>query len=249
MSESNGEVNVKGSKIALWTIALIATLIIGGYAAEPPIPVKDFTGEPAYQVQRVVDGDTVILLIQGEERTVRLIGVDTPETVHPQKPVEAYGREASHFLTNLLKGESVYLEYESGPSQVDKYGRLLAYLYRAPDGLFVNLEIVRQGYGHAYTSYPFKYMEAFRFYEQKAREFQKGLWGIDEPVSTEPTIAPSESTQPALDSKSITVYITQTGRKYPQAGCRYLSKSKIPISMEEAKKKGYTPCKVCKPPQ
>ena len=58
----------------------------------------------------------------------------------------------------------------------DKYGRLLAYLYRAPDGLFVNLEIVRQGYGQAYTRYPFKHMELFRHYEHRAQEARKGLW-------------------------------------------------------------------------
>jgi micrococcal nuclease len=89
----------------------------------------------------------------------RLIGVDTPETVHPSKPVEHYGREASLFLTNLLKGESVYAVYDQ--ERTDRYGRTLAYLFRAPDGLFVNAEIIRQGYGHAYTRFPFRHMELF----------------------------------------------------------------------------------------
>ena len=68
------------------------------------------------------------------------------------------------------------LEYETEAATTDKYGRTLAYLYRAPDGLFVNAEIVRQGYGHAYTRFSFKYMEQFREYERIAREAGKGLW-------------------------------------------------------------------------
>lgn len=149
-------------------------------AAQEPIPAtprRDFTGSPTSQVIRVIDGDTVVLLLEGKETRVRLIGVDTPETVHPQKAVEAYGKEASRFTENLLKGESVYVEYEPGPSKLDRYGRTLAYLYRVPDGLFVNLEIVRQGYGHAYVAFPFQHMELFRSYERRAREAEKGLWG------------------------------------------------------------------------
>ena len=93
-----------------------------------------------------------------------MVGVDTPETVHPQKPVEYYGREASMFLTNLLTGEEVYVKRHP-ENATGKYGRTLLYLYRAPDGLFVNLEIIRQGYGRAYTVYPFRYVELFKYYE------------------------------------------------------------------------------------
>jgi len=137
-------------------------------------PKNDFTNQPVYDIIAITDGDTVKLSIDGKSTTVRLIGIDTPETVDPRKPVEYYGKEASQFTTNLLKGEQVYLEQE--PNTTDKYGRSLYYLYRVPDGLFVNLEIVRQGYGHAYTTYPFKYMGLFLEYENKARENCKGLW-------------------------------------------------------------------------
>lgn len=153
----------------------------------PPIPVRDFSGSKSYRVIRVVDADTVVIKIDDTETTVRLIGVDTPETVHPQKAVEAYGREASRFLTNLLKGESVYLEYELD-SITDKYNQTLAYVYRAPDGLFVNLEIIRQGYGHTYTQFPFEHLNLFRYYEQRAREVGKGLWedtSLSSPKSSE----------------------------------------------------------------
>lgn len=201
----------------------------------PPLPHKDFTGQPSYKVLRVVDGDTLVLSMDGKDTKVRLIGVDTPETVHPSKPVQAYGKEASQFLHNLLDGKSVYVEYEPGPSKLDKYGRLLAYLYRVPDGLFVNLEIIRQGYGHAYTQYPFQYMELFRSCERIARESGKGLWGKSEGATTD------------QEKQGETVYVTRSGTCYHRAGCRSLSKSQIPISLGQAKKK-YKPCSVCNPP-
>ena len=80
------------------------------------------------------------------------------------------------FFFNLLKGEKVYLVGEPLPSALDRYGRTLAYVYRAPDGLFVNAEIIRQGYGHAYTQIPSKYMREFKQLEQFARKAEKGLW-------------------------------------------------------------------------
>lgn len=129
--------------------------------------------EGPYPVSRVIDGDTVILDIAGKQERVRLIGVDTPETVHPTKPVEHFGREASAFTKRLLKGQHVTLDFDQ--QRTDRYGRLLAYVYRASDGLFVNQEIVRQGYGHAYTAFPFRYMSQFREAEKEAREAGRGL--------------------------------------------------------------------------
>lgn len=137
-------------------------------------PLTDFTGLERYVVSRVIDGDTVELLTPRGKAKVRLIGVDTPETVHPQKPVEYFGREASAFTKAFVLGDTVYVEYDQEPT--DRYGRVLAYLYRS-DGAMLNLEIVRQGYGHAYTRYPFRYMELFRKAEREAREEGRGMWG------------------------------------------------------------------------
>ncbi len=159
----------------LYLVPLMLIALACAQRTQAPAPTRP-APRPEASVVRVVDGDTVILSIEGKEYRTRLIGVDTPETVHPSKPVEEFGKEASAFLKNLLTGEKVWLEYETG-NREDRYGRLLAYLYRQPDGLFVNLEIVRQGYGHAYTQYPFQHMETFRSYERKAREAGKGLWG------------------------------------------------------------------------
>ena len=150
--------------------------------------------------------------------------------MHPSKPVEAYGKEASRFLTNLLKGEYVYLvEDPTKNEKVDRYGRTLAFVYRAPDGLFINAEIVRQGYGHAYVEYPFRYLEEFRQLERFAREVGKGLWSSTDELSSEPatTAQPSSKPspvetakpQPQSDDDPI-VYVTRTGTKYHRDGCR-----------------------------
>ncbi len=122
------------------------------------------------RVKRAVDGDT-LLLTNGER--VRLIGVDTPETKHPQKPVQRFGKEAYLFTKGMVEGKEVRLDYDW--QRRDKYGRLLAYVY-LKDGIFLNAEIIKQGYGFAYTKFPFKYLEEFRKYEREARENKKGLW-------------------------------------------------------------------------
>ena len=125
------------------------------------------------EVTRVIDGDTLVL--DGGER-VRLIGVDTPETVHPQKPVEYFGKEASEFTRRAAEGRRVRLEYDQGTGRQDRYGRTLAYVY-LEDGRLLNLKIIEGGYGHAYTRFPFAKMEEFRRAEQTARERESGLWG------------------------------------------------------------------------
>jgi micrococcal nuclease len=129
--------------------------------------------EASLLVMKVVDGDTLKL---SDGRTVRLIGVDTPETVHPTKPVQYFGKEASAFTKRLAEGKTVTLEYDQ--QKIDKYGRTLAYVY-LPDGQMLNAEIVKQGFGFAYVKYPFQRMEEFRSYEREAREASMGLWADD----------------------------------------------------------------------
>ena len=230
----------------LWKIAWISVLsfvLIVATLVEaqtmPTYPIEDFTADTAYKVLEVIDGDTVKLEYNGKATNFRLIGIDTPETVHPNKPVEAFGKQASEFTRNMLLGESVYLRFDV--QQVDLYGRQLAYLYRAPDGLFVNLEIVRQGYGRPYTRFSFKHMELFQHYGNRARAAEKGLYKAN--VRTPFDLPPGINTK--LESQ---VYVTPTGKKYHRESCRFLSKTKNSISLAEAKQK-YSPCKRCNPPQ
>ncbi len=143
-------------------------------AAAPPrsAPAPPASGEERRCV-RDVDGDTIVL--DGGER-VRLIGVDTPETKDPRRPVEYFGREASAFTRQRVAGRRVRLEYDQ--TRRDRYGRTLAYVY-LEDGTCLNAELIRQGYGHAYTKYPFRRLREYVALEAEAREAGRGLWGAE----------------------------------------------------------------------
>ena len=98
------------------------------------------------EIVKVVDGDTVDIDIKGDIERVRLIGVNTPETKHPTKPIECFGPEASAYLTQLLpKGTHVRIERDVEAR--DRYGRMLLYLYLGSNDLFINLDLVARGYG------------------------------------------------------------------------------------------------------
>ena len=125
-------------------------------------------------VKDVVDGDTVHVGRGWRVRTVQLIGVDTPETVHPEKPVEFFGPEAWEFTKKQLEGKRVHLEFESS-NYYDNYGRLLAYVI-LQDGTVFNAELIKQGYARVIAPSPFHRYEEFRSYEREARVKGLGLW-------------------------------------------------------------------------
>jgi micrococcal nuclease len=129
-----------------------------------------------------VDGDTVKVRIEspppelGEAETIRLIGVDTPETVHPSRPVQFFGKEASDYTKSRLLGKTVCLAFDWDLR--DHYGRLLAYIYLdSGEADCFNAALVREGYAHAYTRFAFQFMEEFRALERDARAEKRGLWG------------------------------------------------------------------------
>jgi micrococcal nuclease len=176
----------RNSRLGVSVLIALATLFFGNNAIQKSSPVSEKTTvkKPAphieagalYSVTRVVDGDTVDVDINGETERIRLIGLDTPETVDPRKPVQCFGKEASDQAKNILTGQKVKIE--TGPSQGtrDKYGRLLAYVF-LPDGTLFNKMMIEQGYGHEYTyRLQYKYQTEFKAAETRARELKKGLW-------------------------------------------------------------------------
>ena len=138
----------------------------------------------------MIDGDTIDLIIDGQEERVRLIGIDTPETVSRDTPVQCFGAEASAALEGLLPvGTVVRIERDDEPR--DRFGRLLLYVYREDDGLFVNRWMVENGFASAVSYRPNTTFEAeFATLESGARDAQRGLWatcdGPDQPLDEVP---------------------------------------------------------------
>ncbi len=129
------------------------------------------------QVIRVVDGDTIVVSLNQKPETIRLLGINTPETVAPNKPVACYGREASEYMKELLTDKVVKLEPDASQDNRDKYDRLLRYVFL--DDLLVNEELVRGGYAREYTyKIPYKYQKEFRAEQKIAKGNLVGLWGV-----------------------------------------------------------------------
>jgi micrococcal nuclease len=127
------------------------------------------------RVARVIDGDTVVL---SPNEKVRLIGVDTPETAHPTRGIECFGEAAKQFTRNFAEDKTVRLVFDETNrvrGHKDRYGRTLGYLYLA-DGRLLNAELIRHGYAHAYTRFPFRFIVEFRELERQARREGAGLW-------------------------------------------------------------------------
>ena len=153
-------------------LALAAVAALGGSALLDRGAGAGAGGAETARVQRVVDGDTVVLV--GGER-VRYIGVDTPESVKPGEPVQCYAKAAGRANERLVRGEKVRLRFDA--ERRDRYGRLLAYVYRARDGLFVNAELVRRGYATTLTIPPnVAHATEFRRLARSARRAGLGLW-------------------------------------------------------------------------
>ncbi len=149
---------------------------------------------PSAPVVRVVDGDTVDVRLDGQVARLRLIGIDTPETVDPRKPVQCFGREASAKAHELLDGQTITVEADTTQDDVDRYGRLLRYIW-LPDGRLFNQEMIGQGYAFEYTyRVPYKYQAEFKQAEREAREQQRGLWS---PQTCAGDHRPADAAQPS----------------------------------------------------
>lgn len=131
-----------------------------------------------FVVSRVVDGDTIEVTRDWIKEKVRLIGINTPETVDPRKTVECFGKEASAHAREILMGQKVRLVSDDTQTKYDKYGRLLAYVYRE-DGLFMNKHMIEEGYAYEYTyRVPYLFQKEFKEAQKQAETDGKGLWGV-----------------------------------------------------------------------
>lgn len=163
---------------------LLAALLLSSSAAaqlDPQVGISEPSNESVSSssdkrlVLRVVDGDTIVV---NPNEKVRLIGVDTPETAHPQKAVACFGKEAKQFIRDAVQGKTIRLAMDTVNAKrrhKDRYGRTLAYVY-LPDGKMLNAELIRQGYGRAYIRFRFRYLVEFRQLERQARTQSMGIW-------------------------------------------------------------------------
>ena len=135
-----------------------------------------WTGPVTARVERVVDGDTRVGRYPGGHRTVRLIGVDTPESVHPTEPVEHFGLEAASFARSRLDGQAVRLVVDRTGATVDAYGRLLRLVY-LDGGENFDATLIREGYGHAMRGFDYSMRRDFIALENQARIQRRGLMG------------------------------------------------------------------------
>ena len=132
----------------------------------------------SYPIVSVVDGDTIKVRMSGRVESVRLIGIDAPETNAPGRPVQCFGPEASAKAKELLAGKAVRLEYDDSQDRRDRYDRLLAYAW-VGDMLF-NEWMIRQGYAREFTyNEPYRYQQMFQAAEAEARAAGRGLWAAD----------------------------------------------------------------------
>jgi len=171
-----------GKLLAVAVVAL-AAMVAGdklGVFGSKPTPDWDAYDGKTFLVTRVVDGDTMVLDcpddVNGKPTTrVRLWGVDTPETVKPNAPVEWYGPEASAFTKNMAEGRRVRIVLESGRKPRDTYDRLLAWVY-LEDGSLLNAELISRGYGYADPRFDHHLKRDFADRQAQAMRDRKGLW-------------------------------------------------------------------------
>jgi micrococcal nuclease len=155
-----------------------------------------------YNVSRYVDGDTIVVNINGADETIRFIGIDTPETHKPNTPVQCYGPAAAAHTQNVIKaaGGNVRLASDSLGSNHDRYNRLLRYVY-LPDGTDVNKLNIEQGYAFLYPYFPFSKKAEFAAAQKSAQAAQKGLWGACSPTPSDDGGYKMDETQAQADSR------------------------------------------------
>ena len=168
-------------KHLLNTLAFTALFLIFSYLSKTVYVVNNVLGSQttspdSYYVTKVVDGDTIDVTQNGQTFKVRLIGINTPETVDPRKPVECFGKEASAKMTELVLDKKVHLVADTSQADTDKYQRQLRYIF-LENGININELMISEGYAYEYTyDVPYKYQADFKLAQQEAKDNRRGLW-------------------------------------------------------------------------
>ena len=205
-----------GLWLGLTVLVLLGVCCESGPVAPPAPPAGAAHGSISSTALcvRAIDGDTIEL----EDGTrVRLMGVDTPESVDPRKPVEHFGKEAAAYTASLVVGRRVTLVYDqnnAASQHRDRYGRLLAYV-TLPDGSDLSRRIIAGGYGHAYPQYPCERIDDYLAQERLARTLRLGLWGSSTaPLDTGavmPTVKPTAPSDDPEKTVPVRGYYRQDG--------------------------------------
>lgn len=197
-----------------------------------------------YKVVGIVDGDTIKVDIDGKKTTIRFIGIDTPETKDPRKPVQCYGKEATSRMQHYVQSKSVRLVQDDTQGDKDKYDRLLRYVF-LEDGKNVALEMIRDGAGKEYTyDKPYKHQAAFKEAQTKAKEEKKGLWAVNTCNGDTNKSAAKPVTKPKKSSESSS-QVTSPKKAVPKTSTPKSSTPKPkPVKKPSSSKcdPNYTPC-------
>lgn len=205
-----------------------------------PSPSKEPEKVELYKIVSVTDGDTLKVDLNGTTETVRLIGIDTPETVDPRTTVQCFGQEASDYAKSLLTGKSVKLEADSSQGERDKYNRLLRYII-LEDGTNINKKMITDGYAYEYTyNTPYKYQSEFKVAQQDATNASRGLWAANTCAGQRTKSQAATSTAPVTDQSSAAANCNIKGnissddeKIYHVPGGKYYDKTKIDTSKGE----------------
>ena len=224
------------------------------------IDVADLHDLPVASFVRTIDGDTILVRIAGKVEKVRLLGVRAAAVDKSE------GKDCREALENLLRGEDVWLR-PGKPTGGAPRGTREAFVHRCPDGLLINLELVRQGWADASPS-KCEDHDTFVYYAKRAKEHERGKWSPTRALKQprEPAIAPppsagsSTETSPPIapvaglgetrdgdQADAGSVFVTTSGKKYHRSTCRHLRGKGKSITLADAGRRGYSPCTVCKP--
>lgn len=180
---------LKRKKFLLLVVLLLLSVLSESSGSDISTKLLQLTPSPKTAVQglhtdkqearvvKVVDGDTITVLLGDKKEKVRIIGVNTPETVDPRRGVQCFGKEASAFTKKSLSGQKILLEADPTQSDRDKYNRLLRFVWINDGKTDFGERLISEGYANEYTyDTPYKYQARYKQAEKDAQQAKRGLW-------------------------------------------------------------------------